>query len=128
MAGHTEQDFETAIETGLVGHGGYTKRPPTSFDETLALFPDDVIGFLKDSQPARWGQLEALLKDKTAPTVLDSLIKEMAVMRCAPGGIQCCRHFHVLLVIPTSTPVNQGNGTGAALVTFGLEVFSQPVR
>ncbi len=88
MAGHTEHAFETAIETGLVGQSGYAKRPPTAFDETLALFPDDVIGFLKDSQPARWGQLEALLKDKTAPTVIDSLAKEMAVK----GTLHVLRH------------------------------------
>lgn len=28
MPGHTERDFETAIEAGLVGSGGYAKRAP----------------------------------------------------------------------------------------------------
>jgi type I restriction enzyme R subunit len=61
MSGHTERDFETAIEAGLTGVGGYATRAATAYDEALALFPEDVTGFLKDSQPTRWGQLEALL-------------------------------------------------------------------
>ena len=88
MSGHTERDFETAIEAGLVGAGGYEKREPSDYDEALALFPDDVIGFLKDSQPTRWGQLEALLGDKTEATVLDSLAKELELK----GTLHVLRH------------------------------------
>ena len=47
MSGHTERDFETAIEAGLTSSGGYEKRSPNAFDEALALFPGDVTGFLK---------------------------------------------------------------------------------
>ncbi len=79
MAGHSELAFEIAIEAGLTGAGGYEKRDATTYDETLALFPDDVIGFLQDSQAAKWGQLEALLGDKTSATVLDSLAKELEI-------------------------------------------------
>jgi len=79
MAGHSELAFEIAIEAGLTGAGGYEKRDATTYDETLALFPDDVIGFLQDSQTAKWGQLEALLGDKTRATVLDSLAKELEI-------------------------------------------------
>ncbi|MGP4672216.1 type I restriction endonuclease subunit R [Agrobacterium salinitolerans] len=77
MAGHTESDFEAAIEAGLVGEGGYTIRLPAAYDESLALFPGDVTGFLRHSQAARWAQLEALLGAKTEATVLDSLAKEL---------------------------------------------------
>ena len=79
MAGHSELAFEIAIEAGLVNAGGYEKRDASAYDETLALFPDDVIGFLQDSQAAKWGQLEALLGDKTRATVLDSLAKELEI-------------------------------------------------
>ncbi|MDR6190599.1 type I restriction enzyme R subunit [Agrobacterium pusense] len=88
MAGHTEIDFETAIEAGLIGSGGYAKRAPTAYDEGLALFPDDVTGFLKDSQPAKWGRLEALLGPKTEATVLDSLVKELEIK----GTLHVLRH------------------------------------
>ena len=77
MPGYTERDFETAIEAGLTDTGGYENRRPSAFDEALALFPEDVTGFLKESQPARWQALEALLGPKTAATVLDNLSKKL---------------------------------------------------
>ncbi len=88
MAGHTESDFETAIEAGLVGAGGYAMRSPAAYDELLALFPGDVTGFLRDSQAARWAQLEALLGAKTEATVLDSLAKELDIK----GTLHVLRH------------------------------------
>ena len=88
MSGHTERDFETAIEAGLIGTGGYEVRAPGDYDEALALFPEDVTGFLRDSQPIRWGQLEALLGPKTEATVLDSLAKELELK----GTLHVLRH------------------------------------
>lgn len=88
MVGHTESDFETAIEAGLVGAGGYAKRSAGKYDETLALFPSDISGFLKDSQAAKWGQLEALLGAKTEVTVLDCLAKELDIK----GTLHVLRH------------------------------------
>ena len=88
MAGHTERAFETAIEAELTSSGGYEKRSPHAFDEALALFPDDVSGFLKDSQPAKWEALQALLGPKTAATVLDSLSKELELK----GTLHVVRH------------------------------------
>ena len=88
MSGHTESDFETAIEAGLTISGGYEKRNPSAYDEVLALFSDDVSGFLEDSQPIKWKALEALLGPKTAATVLDSLSKELALK----GTLHVLRH------------------------------------
>ena len=88
MSGHDEAAFETAIETGLTSAGGYEKRSPKDYDESLALFPEDVTGFLRDSQPAKWVALEALLGPKTATTVLDSLSKELELK----GTLHVLRH------------------------------------
>ena len=88
MPKHTERAFETAIEAGLTDSGGYDKRSPSAFDESLALFPDDVSGFLRDSQPAKWQALEALLGPKTAATVLDDLSKELELK----GTLHVLRH------------------------------------
>ena len=88
MPKHTESDFESAIEAGLTGSGGYESRAPSAYDETLALLPGDVSGFLKDSQPAKWAALEALLGPKTAATVLDSLSKELNLK----GTLHVLRH------------------------------------
>ena len=88
MSGHTERDFEIAIEAGLTSSSGYETRSPSAYDEALALFPDDVTGFLKESQPAKWQGLEALLGPKTAATVLDSLSKELELK----GTLHVLRH------------------------------------
>ena len=88
MVGHTEQAFESAIEHSLTTHGGYESRPAAGFDPATALFPVDVITFIRDSQPTRWAQLEAMLKDRTAATVLDSLTKELATK----GALGVLRH------------------------------------
>ncbi len=88
MSGHTERDFETAIEAGLTSFGGYEKRSPSAYDEALALFPADVTGFLEESQPAKWQSLEALLGPKAAATVLDSLSMELELK----GTLHVLRH------------------------------------
>ena len=88
MSGHTEHAFETAIEAGLTCSGGYAARSPNAYDEAIALFPDDVSGFLKDSQSAKWEALEALLGPKTTSTVLDNLSKELEVK----GTLHILRH------------------------------------
>ena len=88
MPSYTEHAFETAIEAGLTSSGGYESRKPSAFDEALALFPEDVTGFLKESQTAKWQALEALLGPKTAVTVLDTLSKELELK----GTLHVLRH------------------------------------
>ena len=88
MPGHTERDFETAIEAELTRSGGYAARSPKAYDEALALFPNDVAGFLQDSQPAKWEALTALLGPQTPSTVLDSLSKELELK----GTLHVLRH------------------------------------
>src|SRR5205814_668048 len=83
-----EHAFESAIEHGLITGDRYQKRAPGGFDPDTALFPEDVIGFIRDSQPARWGQLEGMLKDRTPATVIDSLTKELA----SKGALGVLRH------------------------------------
>ena len=88
MSGHTERDFETAIEAWLTNSGGYETRKPSAYDEAHVLFADDVSGFLRDSQLAKWEGLETLLGSKTAATVLDSLSKELELK----GTLHVLRH------------------------------------
>lgn len=88
MAGHSETAFETAIEYGLTSHGGYVQRSPADFNEDLCLFPADVLGFIRDTQPQKWDQLEALLKGQTADQVLSDLTKELATK----GTLHVLRH------------------------------------
>ena len=115
MPGHTERDFEKAIEAGLANGGGYEKRSPNAFDEALALFPGDVTGFLEDSQPAKWELLEALLGPKTAGTVLDGLSKELdfkGTLHVLRHGFKCYgKTFRMAYFRPNTTmnPEAAGN-------------------
>lgn len=88
MSGHTERDFEIAIEFGLIERDRYRKGDPKTFDVATALFPDEVIAFIRDSQPRRWAQLEAMLKERTAATIIDSLVKELE----SKGALGVLRH------------------------------------
>ena len=88
MSGHTERDFETAIEFELIRTGGFEKRNPTAYDEALALFPEDVTGFLQESQATKWAALKGLLGPKIGSTVLDSLSKELKLK----GTLHVLRH------------------------------------
>jgi type I restriction enzyme R subunit len=113
MPGHTEIDFERAIEYGLITHDRYDRGNPSAFDPVTALFPDDVIGFIRDSQPTRWTQLEAMLEDRTAATIIESLTKELAskgslgVLR---HGFKCYGKELRLAYFQPNTSMNPGSG------------------
>jgi len=49
-----EKDFEKHIESHLCSDiGGYLKGAPEGYDRGLCLFPNELIGFIKDTQPKR---------------------------------------------------------------------------
>jgi type I restriction enzyme R subunit len=56
MAGHTESDFEAAIEADLLLHG-WRHGSPTDYDVALGLDPVQVIGFVQETQPKEWAKL-----------------------------------------------------------------------
>ena len=87
---------------------GIKRAAPSAYDETLALFPDDVCGFLKDSQPAKWQALEALLGSKTAPTVLDDFAKELELkgtLHVPVPRIQTLRQYPLAWLGSDRTPL-----------------------
>ncbi|MYE84727.1 MAG: type I restriction endonuclease subunit R [Gammaproteobacteria bacterium] len=88
MAEHTELAFETAIEHELTSRGGYARRDPSEYAEEQALFPADVLGFLRKSESGKWDALEKILGKQTESTVLDSLVKELEVK----GTLHVLRH------------------------------------
>ncbi|MEE9255050.1 MAG: hypothetical protein V3U43_08950, partial [Pseudomonadales bacterium] len=55
---HTEQAFETAIEHHLTTAGGYEKGDREAFARERGLFPQDVLGFIKETQTKEWEYLE----------------------------------------------------------------------
>ena len=74
---HTEKVFETAIEEHLIAFGGYEKGDRDSFDQGCGLFPQDVIAFIKETQPREWEYLANLQKEKAEETLLDDLCRAL---------------------------------------------------
>jgi len=56
---HKEVNFENEICEHLAAHGWlYTQGDAASYDRTRALFPEDVLAWVKDTQPKAWEALE----------------------------------------------------------------------
>ncbi len=72
---HTsEAAFETAIESVLLADG-FNKLPSVSFDRERAIFPDEALAFIRETQAKTWEKLEALHGAETDERVLQALCK-----------------------------------------------------
>ena len=83
----SEKSFETVIESHLQTNG-YVAVNPDGFDRERAIFPEVVLGLIRETQPVEWGKLEALHGEKTGEQVLGDLCKWMD----ANGSLATLRH------------------------------------
>ncbi|MGE4345402.1 MAG: type I restriction endonuclease subunit R [Geoalkalibacter sp.] len=73
---HHEVHFEDYIVAQLAERGWHVGSAD-KYDRIRALYPEDVIGYLKDSQPDAWQKLEKLNGTATEKVVLDRLVKAL---------------------------------------------------
>ena len=59
MKATTEKAFETYIEETMAA-GGWLCGSKTSWDKDNALFREEVLAFIQDTQPGLWSQMEKL--------------------------------------------------------------------
>ena len=72
---HTsEAVFETAIEAVLL-NDGYSKLSSGAFDTERAIFPDEALTFIRETQVKTWEKLAALHGSETGERVLQALTK-----------------------------------------------------
>lgn len=76
MKVYNESAFETALTETLLS-GGYQAISPDTFDPEQAIFPKQVLAFIRATQTKAWEKLEALHGDKTGERVLHDLCKWM---------------------------------------------------
>ena len=76
MAPTTEAAFESVIEAHLLANG-YVAIGSDGFDRDRAIFPQTVLGFIRETQPAEWAKLEAQLGEQTGEQVLADLCRRM---------------------------------------------------
>jgi type I restriction enzyme, R subunit len=78
---------ETVIEAHLLA-AGYVSIPPDGFDRERAIFPETVLGFIRETQPKEWDKLEALHGARTGEQIIGDLCKWMD----ASGSLATLRH------------------------------------
>ena len=83
---HSEAAFESVIEAHLLANG--YRNITSRFDRARAIFPDEIIGFIKETQPKEWSKLEALHAKDTAAQILTDLCKWMDTY----GSLHTLRH------------------------------------
>jgi len=87
----SEAAFENAIEIVLL-ENGYIRHDSKDFDAELAIFPEVVLGFIRQTQAKVWEKLESLHGDKTGERVIASLCKWMdihGVLATLRHGFKC---------------------------------------
>ena len=76
MAPTTEAAFESVIEAHLLANG-YVSIGGDGFDRDRAIFPQTVLGFIRETQATEWTKLEAQLGEQTGEQVLADLCRRM---------------------------------------------------
>ena len=88
MSKHTEIRFEEAIEEVLVASGGYVKGDAKTYDIDKALFPNEIISFITETQLKKWEALQQILGDRSEETLIKDLCKELSLK----GSLHVLRH------------------------------------
>ena len=72
MSLHTEIHFENDICNHLAAHGWlYEQGDHQKYDRARALFPDDLIAWVKETQPDAWARLEKNHGENATNSLLD---------------------------------------------------------
>jgi type I restriction enzyme R subunit len=87
---HTERGFEAAIEESLLAAGGYIRGDAAAFDAALALWPETLLRFLRESQPEAWDKLARMHGEAALPERLTRRL--IAGALDARGTLDVLRH------------------------------------
>ena len=87
MEKHRELTFEQELVAHLVTHG-WQEGDPADYDRALALYPDDLLGWLQDTQPDEWNKLAGLHNGDTRQLLLE----RVAALMDKDGSLSLLRH------------------------------------
>lgn len=73
---HHECELERHVVEQLKA-SGWQVGDPSGYDKARALYPEDIISWLKSSQESAWKKVESLNGASTEKTVLDRLVKAL---------------------------------------------------
>ncbi len=89
---HLETNFEEIIERELLADCGYHQGNPTNYDLETALFPSEIIDFIKETQPKKWDKLSKTSPNNAEAVLIDSLTKELksrGMLDVLRNGFKC---------------------------------------
>ncbi len=73
---HHEIEFETYLTQQLI-ENGWREGHSDQYDAERALYPEDLIGWVQDSQPQQWDKLTRLHGSGAATALLDAVVKKL---------------------------------------------------
>jgi type I restriction enzyme R subunit len=86
MADYNEIKFEQEIAEHLAAHGWLYSRTDEGYDRERALFPDDIFGWLEETQPAELAKVIKNSSTTERSQVLDRLMKVLDTPLESGGG------------------------------------------
>ncbi len=72
---HNEYQFEMDVCDYLASQGWIYSKDDKGYDAERALFPEDLLGFIQDTQPKSWERLKSFHNGASQNTLLDRLVK-----------------------------------------------------
>lgn len=84
----TEKAFESYLEETLINRSGWTKGSDKDWDRDLALFPSEVISFIRRTQQLLWQEMERLHSEELSDKLIATLCKELG----AKGTLHVLRY------------------------------------
>ena len=72
---HNEYQFEMDVCDHLASQGWLYSKDDKGYDAERALFPEDLLGFIQDTQPKSWERLKSFHNGASQNTLLDRLVK-----------------------------------------------------
>ena len=73
----SERDFQAQIEHVLRNQHGYQKRMSDDYDQQLCLIPQDLLHFIRGTQPEEWRKLKAIQQGDAESRFLRRLASEI---------------------------------------------------
>lgn len=127
---HKEIDFENDIEHSLLEQGGYQKGDAAAFDKDTALFSQEVVSFVRNTQPKVWERLIKLDANKAETVLLDSLNRELAAkgaLTVLREGFKCVGKAVRLAYFAPNTSIDTGSAEryAANRLTIVRQVHTQ---
>jgi type I restriction enzyme R subunit len=108
---HTEHAFETAIEHHLISSGGYSAGNRDCFDPERALFPNEVIAFIQQTQPKPWGEIVKHNKDRAEDVLFYDLCRALnseseGCLSVLRHGFKCFGHIFKMAYFAPASGLN----------------------